>query len=415
MSRRPLIAFLAQLPPYPPPLIGSMIRVARLARELSEDFDIAFVCPADVPTDALIENWELGKRLTRVVAVPFTRQPPKRDAFWGSMSSCIKATVVTSFPGQRPRILDVAWSSQMRDATRLLLREFDVKAVWATRSWTAEIAHAAGAKRIIVDVDDFQGALMLKELNETRWYKRKALHRIQANNLIRYERRLLHRYDAVAICKEDDAALLDARTPERIHVVPNGVDIPVTIDRVRANPCELLFVGTLSWPPNIEAIRELAEQILPAVQLEVPAARLTVAGRGPAPDDVRSLLARPDVELHESPLSLSNLYSRAGIAVAPLARGGGTSIKVLEGLAYGLPTVATPTAARGLALEHGKQLLIASSPREFAAACIRLLNNPLEAQAMGEAGRGEVQRRFSWQASGVHARAAVDRLISSPE
>lgn len=413
MSRRPLIAFLAQLPVYPPPLVGSMIRITRLVRELNEQFDIAFVCPADVETKDLVEHWDMGKRLARVVAVPLAKGPPGQDAWWGSTLSCLKAAIVTSVPGQRPRIFDVAWSGQMVDATRLFLREFDVKAVWATRTWTAEIARAAGAKRIIVDVDDFQGALLQKELDESPWYKRKPLHRIQVKNLIRYERRLLDRYHSVAICKEEDAAFLDVSTTERIHLVPNGVDIPETVARTRVRPHELLFVGTLSWPPNSQAIRQLVAEILPAVQAEVPTATLNVAGRGPA-EELRSLLTRPDVELHESPLSLTDYYSRAAIAVAPLERGGGTSIKVLEGLAYGLPTVATPTAARGLALEHGRQLLIASSPREFAAACIRLLNNPSEAQALGEAGRREVLRRFSWQASGARAREAVDRLISSP-
>jgi len=391
-----------------------MIRIARLVRELNEQFDIAFVCPADVQSDDLVEHWDVGKRLTRVITVPMVRMPAEQDAWWGSTFSCLSAAIVTSFPGQRPRMLDVAWSGQMIDATRHLLREFDVKAVWATRSWTAEMARAAGAKRIIVDVDDFQGAIVLKELDESPSYKRKALHRIQAKNLIRYERHLLDRYHAVAICKEEDAAFLDASAPERIHVVPNGVDIPETIDRSRFNPHELLFVGALSWPPNVEALRYLVEQILPVIRLEFPAATLTVAGRGPVPDDVRSLLAQPNVDVHESPLSLADYYSRAGIAVAPLERGGGTSIKVLEGLAYGLPTVATPAAVRGLALEHEKQLLVASSPREFAAACIRLLNHPAEAQALGEAGRREVTRRYSWQAAGVRARAAVDRVISSP-
>jgi glycosyltransferase involved in cell wall biosynthesis len=277
------------------------------------------------------------------------------------------------------------------------------------------MARAAGAKRIIVDVDDFHGEPMARELAEGPPYKRKLLHVIQAKNLVRYERRLLRRFSAVAICKQEDAALLEARTPERIHVVPNGVDLPASVDRSRVIAGELLFVGTLSWEPNVEAMRQLVNEILPAIRESCSGATLTVAGRSPTPAEVPALLSKPGVKLHESPVSLIEFYSRAAIGVAPLLRGGGTSIKVLESLAYALPTVATPVAARGLGLEDGKHLLIAASTREFAAACLHLLNDPAKARALGEAGRREVFRRFSWQAAGERARAAMRSVLESRE
>jgi glycosyltransferase involved in cell wall biosynthesis len=415
MSRRPLIAFLAGLAPYPPPLIGSSLRISRLLRELHEEFDIALLCLADVDTKAIVDNWELGRRLTRVVAIPRPEPLGRRDAIWGSIPACARATIITSLPGQRPRMFDWGWSDKLVDSTRQALAELKIEAVWATRIWCAELARAAGARRIIVDVDDFQGDAMMRELAEGPPYKRKMLHRIQAKNLVRYERHLLNRYSAVAICKQEDTALLDGGRSERVHVVPNGVDFPQMIDRSRVSPAELLFVGTLSWHPNIEAMEQLVEEILPAIQGSFPAANLTVAGRAPTPDSVRSLLSRPAVELHESPLSLAEHYSRATIAVAPLRRGGGTSIKVLESLAYAVPTVVSPTAARGLGLEDGKHLLVASSTREFAEACIHLLNDPAKARALAEAGRQEVLRRFSWQAAGARARAAVHSVLESRE
>jgi glycosyltransferase involved in cell wall biosynthesis len=415
MSRRPLIAFLAGLAPYPPPLIGSSLRISRLIRELHAEFDIALLCLSDVETDTITENWELGKQLKRIVAVPRPEPLGKRDAIWGSLASSAMATIVTSVPGQRPRLFDWAWSERLVAATRQTLRELNVEGVWATRFWTAEMARAAGAKRIIVDIDDFQGGAMVRELAESPPYKRKMLHVVQAANLVRYERRLLKRFSAVAICKQEDAALLETNAPERIHVVPNGVDLPVSVDRSRVNSGELLFVGTLSWEPNIEAMRQLVEAILPAVRESFPGATLTVAGRSPTPDHVRALLSQPHVALHESPVSLDEFYTRAAIGVAPLLRGGGTSIKVLESLAYALPTVASPVAARGLGLEDGKHLLIADSSREFAAAILHLLNEPTKARALGDAGRREVLRRFSWQAAGESARAAMRSVLESRE
>jgi|SRR5678815_2483557 glycosyltransferase involved in cell wall biosynthesis len=413
MSRRPVIAFLSGLAPYPPPLIGASLRIARLVRELQAEFDVTLLCLSDVDAEVMTANWEFGKQLKHIVTIPRPKPLGKRDAMWGSVPASAKAAIVTSIPGQRPRIFDWAWSEQLVAATRQAIREFKIEAVWAMRFWTGEMARAAGANRIIVDVDDFQGELMVRDLAEGQSYKRKMLHVVQAKNLVRYERRLLRRFSAVAISKHEDAALLETRDPERIHIVPNGVDLPVSVDRSRLSAGELLFVGTLSWGPNIEAMRQLVEAILPAMRESFPAARLTVAGRSPTPDDVRTLLSQPGVTLHESPMALDEFYSRATIGVAPLLRGGGTSIKVLESLAYALPTVASPVAARGLGLEDGKHLLIATSTRDFAAACLHLLNDPAKARALGEAGRQEVLRRFSWQTTGERARRAMWSVLES--
>jgi len=415
MNRRPLIAFLSGLAPYPPPLIGASLRIARLVRELHTEFDVALLCLSDVDADMITANWEFGKQLKRIVTIPRPKPLGKRDAMWGSIPASAKAAIVTSMPGQRPRIFDWAWSEHLVEATRQAIREFNIEAVWASRFWTGEMARAAGASRIIVDVDDFQGEPMVRELAEGQPYKRKLLHVIQAKNLVRYERRLLRRFSAVSICKQEDAAFLETRASERIHVVPNGVDLPDSVDRSRVSAAELLFVGALSWDPNIEAMRQLVEAILPAMRESFPATTLTVAGRSPTPDHVRTLLSQPDVTLQESPMSLDEFYSRATIGVAPLLRGGGTSIKVLESLAYALPTVASPVAARGLGLEDGKHLLLATSTREFTAACLHLLNDPAKARALGEAGRQEVFRRFSWQAAGARAREAMRSVLDSRE
>lgn len=412
MSRRPLIAFISGLPPHPPPLIGASLRISRLLRELHAEFDIALLCLSDIAAEEIAENWELGKQLKRIVAIPRPEPLGRRDPLWGSIPVCAMATVATTLPGRRPRMFDWAWSAKLIDATRRAVRELNIEALWAEKPWMAEMALAAGAQRIVVDIDDFQGDLMVRELAEGQPFKRKPFHLIQAKNLARYERRLARRFSGVAICKQEDAVLLETKNRERVHVVPNGVDFPAAIDRSRVSPAELLFVGALSWDPNIEAMRLLVNEILPAIQESISAATLTVAGRSPTPDEVRRLLSRPSAELHESPISLAEYYSRATIGVAPLLRGGGTSIKVLESLAYALPTVASPVAARGLGLEDGKHLLVASSTRDFAAACLHLLTSPAKARALGETGRQEVLRRFSWQAAGERARAAVHSVLA---
>ena len=42
----------------------------------------------------------------------------------------------------------------------------------------------------------------------------------------------------------------------------------------------VLFLGTLDWPPNGDAVNFFLQDVWPAVKRDVPAARLTIVGRG---------------------------------------------------------------------------------------------------------------------------------------
>jgi glycosyltransferase involved in cell wall biosynthesis len=67
------------------------------------------------------------------------------------------------------------------------------------------------------------------------------------------------------------------------------------------------------------------------------------------------------------------MVAAAGISLAPLRRGGGTRLKIIESMAIRTPVVATSKAVEGLAVRHGEHLLIADQPMDFARAVVTLL------------------------------------------
>ena len=82
--------------------------------------------------------------------------------------------------------------------------------------------------------------------------------------------------------------------------------------------------------------------------------------------------------------------------LVPLLRGGGSPLKFVEGLAYGLPVVATAHAAR--LLEDGvpgRDFLAADGAAEFAAAIEALLADPARAAAIGCRRSRAAARRYS--------------------
>jgi glycosyltransferase involved in cell wall biosynthesis len=85
------------------------------------------------------------------------------------------------------------------------------------------------------------------------------------------------------------------------------------------------------------------------------------------------------------------------VYVVPLRVGGGTRLKIFEGLAMGKAVVSTTVGAEGLPLVPGTHFLQADDPAEFARAVVSLLRDPGRRKALGTAGRQLVTERYSWR------------------
>jgi polysaccharide biosynthesis protein PslH len=150
-------------------------------------------------------------------------------------------------------------------------------------------------------------------------------------------------------------------------------------------PYDLLFVGNLSYPPNVDAARWLCEEIRPHL------GPVTIAVVGSRPGaEILGLAELPGVTVAGDVPEVSSWYARSRVAVAPLRIGGGTRVKIVEALAHGRPVIATPLGARGLAVGERNGVLTAATTEEFAGACLQLLRDAPLADRVGAAGRRHV-------------------------
>jgi glycosyltransferase involved in cell wall biosynthesis len=223
--------------------------------------------------------------------------------------------------------------------------------------------------------------------------RRRALERWR---LARLEALAARRHREHLVCCAEDAARLRARHPQlALGVVENGFDPdrfrPLGAARERER---LLFLGTLSYGPNVDGLVWFAREVLPALRARRPGLALDVVGRDPLPA-VRAL-AGPGLCVVGGVDDVRPWLSRAAMLVAPLRVGGGTRLKLVEALAMGTPVVATPVAAEGLALADRRHLDLAATPGELAARTAAALDDPGAALARAERGRAQVHARYTW-------------------
>jgi glycosyltransferase involved in cell wall biosynthesis len=84
----------------------------------------------------------------------------------------------------------------------------------------------------------------------------------------------------------------------------------------------------------------------------------------------------------------------------PLRKGGGTRLKVLEALALGTPVISTSKGVEGLAVEHGRHLLVADTAADFADATARLLGQPELRARLAAAGQELARAQYDWRTIG---------------
>jgi glycosyltransferase involved in cell wall biosynthesis len=153
----------------------------------------------------------------------------------------------------------------------------------------------------------------------------------------------------------------------------------------------ILFMGLYGYPPNMEAVRFLTQQVMPELYRRRPDARLVVTGGGPSLN-VPWMINAGIVPRQE----LNALLGACRIGVAPIFKGSGTRLKILEYMAAGLPVVSTRKGAEGLNLEEGKHVLYAETGAEFQSALLSLLSDRPLSQHLSDCAAELVRSEFDW-------------------
>lgn len=174
--------------------------------------------------------------------------------------------------------------------------------------------------------------------------------------------------------------------------VPNLVTVP-PVHAVRPDH-DVLFLGTLDYAPNVDALRRLAAA-WPQVRRHRPQATVLVAGARPT-KDVRDLLEAHHWSLAADFPELSSVCRRARVAVAPVAVSTGVQNKVLETAAHGLAQVVHPSVLQGLGPDFPAR--VADGPTELARALLDLLGDDDGTAALGRCARSHVQAHYTVEA-----------------
>ena len=234
-----------------------------------------------------------------------------------------------------------------------------------------------------------------------------------AAKLRRYEARAAAAFDHCVMVSEDDCRRM-TRLYGVTHVsaIPPAVDSdafrPIPIERVEPT---CMFLGSMDMLANQDAVLFFARQVLPLIRRDVRVT-FSVVGRNPPPRIARIAIEVPDAIVTGTVHDVRPYLGRARMLVVPLRIGGGTRLKIFEAMAMGVPVVATRLGAAGLPVTDGRDIVLADTPEDFAAAVVRLVRDDAFRRRLGEAGRHLVESDYTWAKAGERFSRTCEEVIA---
>jgi glycosyltransferase involved in cell wall biosynthesis len=275
----------------------------------------------------------------------------------------------------------------VRDEVKAFAGEERYELVHVARTYLAGLAHvplAGGPVPLVVDCDEAEGAVHRAMAGLQRRSGKHHAARWSMAEALQFDKQARRELPAARLCfasSPRESARLNAFVPgvkaeTVVNPAPNGGNISPSRTRTGLKECVIVAVGTMSYLPNSDGITWFARQILPRIQAgSRRPVRLVIVGMAP-PASVLRLAVLKGVTVTGTVPDIGPYYRDADLVVAPLRAGGGTRIKLLEAACHGRPVVSTRIGAEGLGLRHGRDILLADRPTDFAKACLRLLDNP---------------------------------------
>jgi polysaccharide biosynthesis protein PslH len=224
-----------------------------------------------------------------------------------------------------------------------------------------------------------------------------------------FERWMFTPYDrTVVIAQPDKDSLLAIQPQLNIDVISNGIDLNAfQLQDTPRDPHTLLFVGNYEYPPNLDAVKLLVEQILPRVRQQIPDAILKLVGNKP-PDWMRDL-ANDHIEVTGRVPDVKPYLAQGTVFVCPLRIGAGLKNKVLEALAMGIPVVATPLSVDGIRVIHRESAWITDVDR-IADGVIQVMRDSSLQQTLSKNGRVLIEAEYSWAHTASQYEALYDEI-----
>lgn len=183
---------------------------------------------------------------------------------------------------------------------------------------------------------------------------KKLFYNTLSASLTRFELKELYKLDYFICLNESEANYFADLYQKPTKTISISIDNPS--EKLYSEESKgLLFVGSLDWQPNRQALDWFLEEVYSNLN-DIP---LTIAGKG----DFK-VSKYHNVKLISNFDKIEDLFSSHRLMIVPLFSGGGIRIKILEAMQFGMPVISTGVGAEGI-IDNSNSVFYAEDSREW--------------------------------------------------
>jgi glycosyltransferase involved in cell wall biosynthesis len=300
------------------------------------------------------------------------------------------------------------WSDSVRDSLKAFTQGKTYDIVWfcdlVLWPYIAELFPGHPAR--VMDrsrVDWLFQTEVMQTLKLSLFEKLKAKENLA--KIAKLERKVWDELALTIVCGPDDKTFLVERDgpDDRIFVLANGANVGFfdsnTWPPEPTGYPSALFCGALDYTPNTDGLTWYFESIHDLILAKCPDYKVILVGKSPTPE-IQAFAKRPGVEFAGEVPDVRPYYQKAWLQIVPLRIGGGTRLKIAEGLAMANPVVSTTLGAQGLDLVADEDILLGDTPEEFAGAVLNYLGDAGLRTQHGSHGCATIRTHYTWDALG---------------
>ena len=243
-------------------------------------------------------------------------------------------------------------------------------------------------------MDAFAKGMEKRQMIEPNVVKR-ILFSYEKKQLSNYEAKVFSFIDKFCIISNQDKKSIQSSRANEINVIPNGVDFESFFPKTQEKIYDILFMGNLGYPPNINAIQFLSTEIIPLVKKYKPNIKLLIAGIN-APKYIKKLKSE-NISIIENFENISDSIAISKIMLAPMKISIGLQNKILQAMAMKTPCIVSTLSNNAINAPINKAIIEANTSVEFAKEIMELLNNEKKALEIGQEGYKFVKEHYSWE------------------
>ncbi len=388
------ILFLTPYVPYPLNN-GGLIRVHHLLLNLGKKHKVTAIC-MEPDNDAQAQGIDVFKEH----GIEIKTVPVANSQKQGLKRIFQLLSLVSSKPYQHKQYYSKAMQAEISKHLQpgnfdLLMVEFSQMGYYKLNSNIPSF----------VDQHNVEYEIMLRTYETEKSPLRKLLAFSEWKKYHKQEIENCEKFTACLTTSKRDAEIMQQRSPGmECHVIPNGVDSEFfhpdfdSSNQPEIDPNMVLFTGTISYYPNTEGILWFYKNIWPLIIAKNPEATFCIAGKSPPPEV--QAIADSDSAVTATGMvdDMRDYYQKAAVVVVPLRVGGGTRLKILEGMSMSKAIVSTSVGAEGIEHTDGSDILLKDTPEDFSDAVVAVMNDASLRQKLEQGGRNLVEAKYDWRA-----------------